>query len=378
MPRRLLYILHQYSHLGGAELQTRLLAERLSRSYDVWIAWMDVANKCAVVQDARGGKQLLRPTEPVTKIGSDETAAEQTLREILRDFDPDIIHFQQTLYWPLRAIDIALATRAKIIVSLYDYLTITPDYAMYGVKDPRETFTSAYAISRFGSDISGYIAHRRQHLGQSLSRAHKRVVISDQLGRVMSQVYPLDFQVIEPGIDPFNHLPKTPAAGGLRFGFLGSFIRTKGMLTLAQAYLKLRQRHPTSELRIYGGPVPRGTPPPGMTVPGPYEPNELPRIFSEFDVGVIPSIFAETYSIVLSEMWHAKTPVVASRIGAIADRITNGVNGKLVPPEDADALAKAMEWFIDNDSWQQWTMPQVRTADHLAQDHEQLYESIFW
>jgi len=376
MPRRLLYILHQYSHLGGAELQTRLLAERVSRSYDVWIAWMDVANKCAVVQDVLGGKQLRRPTEPVTKIGADETAAEQTLRDILRDFDPDIVHFQQILYWPLRAIDIALATRAKVVVSLYDYLTITPDYAMYGVKDPRETFTSAYAISRFGTDISGYIAHRRLHLGQSLSRAHKRVVISDQLRRVITQVYPLDFQVIEPGIEPFVPLPKTPAPGGLRFGFLGSLIRTKGITTLSQAFLNVRQRYPTAELRIYGGPIPRGAPPPGMAVPGPYEPNELPRIFSDFDVGVIPSIFAETYSIVLSEMWHAKTPVIASRIGAISDRITDGVNGKLVPPENVDALAEAMAWFIENDSWRQWTMPDVRTADQLAQDHEALYEFL--
>jgi glycosyltransferase involved in cell wall biosynthesis len=377
MPRRLLYILHQYSHLGGSELQTRLLAQRLSGTYHVAVAWMDVTAKCAVLQDVQSGVQTRWPTEPVMRSPGDESVPEQTLRDVLRAFGPDIVHVQQILFWPLSAIDIALASGAKIVVSLYDYVTITPDYAMYGVSDPRETFTPAYAVSRFGSDTSAFLAHRRQHLGRSLARVHRRVVISEYLRRVVSLVHPLEFQVIEPGIEPFQPLPKIPSAGGLRFGFLGSFIRAKGMVTLSQAFLKLRQRHPGAQLRIYGGPVPRGSPPPGMSIPGPYSPGELPGIFGEFDVGVIPSIFAETYSIVLSEMWHARTPVVASRIGAMAERITDGVNGKLVPPEDSDALAAAMAWYTENDSWRHWKMPPVRTADQLATEHAEMYEELF-
>jgi len=377
MSRRLLYILHQYSHLGGAELQTRLLAERLSGPYVVAVAWMDVKARSAVLREIATGVETRRPTEPVTQINAQSPAAEKTLRDILAAFKPDVVHFQQILYWPLSAIDIALETGAKVVVSLYDYITITPDYAMYGVTDPRETFTPAYALSRFGSDISDQITRRRNHLAQSLARVHARVVISDYLRRVMSLVYPLDFRVIEPGIEPFEPMPKSPSPGVLRFGFLGSLIRTKGMVTLSQAFLKLRQRHPNAELRIYGGPVPKGNPPPGMVVPGPYQLADLPRVFCEFDVGVIPSIYAETYSIVMSEMWRSRTPVIASKIGAMADRVIDGVNGKLVPPEDPDALAAAMAWFIENDAWRAWTLPTVRTADQMAREHKELYESLF-
>ena len=376
MGRRLLYILHQYSHLGGAELQTRLLAERMAKSHEVGVAWMDVAGKCAVLRDLRSGTESRWPAEPVTKIGVEDPSAEKALREILGAFKPEIVHFQQILYWPLSAIDVALESGAKVVVSLYDYITITPDYAMYGVMDPRETFTPGYAVSRFGKDISGEIARRREHLGRSLSRVHARVVISDYLRRVVSMVYPLEFRVIEPGIEAFEPVSKTKAAGGLRFGFLGSFIRVKGMVTLSQAFLKLRQRHGDAELRIYGGPVPRGNPPAGMVVPGPYQLSDLPRVFSEFDVGVIPSIYAETYSIVMSEMWRAKTPVIASRIGAMGDRVIDGVNGKLVTPEDVDALAGAMGWFIENDSWRGWGLPDVRTADQMARDHEEMYDTL--
>ena len=36
-----------------------------------------------------------------------------------------------------------------------------------------------------------------------------------------------------------------------------------------------------------------------------------------FDVAVIPSVFAETYCLVLSEMWMAGLPVAVSDIGAL-------------------------------------------------------------
>jgi glycosyltransferase involved in cell wall biosynthesis len=374
--RRLLYVLHQYGHLGGAELQTNLLARRMEGAFDVAVAWMDLKGKCAVLLNVADGSERRWATEPVVQLGGDSAAAERTLEQILAAFRPDIVHFQQVMYWPLSAIDIAVASGAKVVVSLYDYITITPDYAMIGVADPRETFTAAYAISRFGSDLSGLLAERREHFTKSLERVNRRVVISDYLRRVVSLVYPMDFQVIEPGIEPFEPAARAPGGGAVRFGFLGSFIRTKGLATLTEAFVKLRQRHPAAELRIYGGPVPRGAPPAGMYMLGPYGATDLSRIFSEFDVGVIPSIFAETYSIVLSEMWNAGVPPVVSNIGAMGERLSDGVNGRLVPPGDSDALAAAMAWFIENNSWKSWKLPAPRTADEMAGDHEAMYESL--
>jgi hypothetical protein len=35
-----------------------------------------------------------------------------------------------------------------------------------------------------------------------------------------------------------------------------------------------------------------------------------------------------------------------------------------------------MEWFVENDSWRQWTMPKVRTAGEMVREHEQMYRGL--
>jgi len=59
---------------------------------------------------------------------------------------------------------------------------------------------------------------------------------------------------------------------------------------------------------------------------------------------VLPSVadHVEVYSIVISEAWARRKPVIASRIGEIPYRVKHGVNGILVDPSDPKALAEAM------------------------------------
>ena len=54
----------------------------------------------------------------------------------------------------------------------------------------------------------------------------------------------------------------------------------------------------------------------------------------------------EVYSIVLSEAWAREKPVVASKIGEVAYRVKQGINGILVPPSNPEILANAMMAII--------------------------------
>lgn len=68
---------------------------------------------------------------------------------------------------------------------------------------------------------------------------------------------------------------------------------------------------------------------------------------SAFDLFAFPSI-NEGMGKALVEAMALEKPVVASRIGGIADLVNDGVNGFLVPPSDPEALADRILFLMDN------------------------------
>ena len=64
-------------------------------------------------------------------------------------------------------------------------------------------------------------------------------------------------------------------------------------------------------------------------------------LMRHFDVLVAPS-HQEPFGTVLSEAMAVGTPVVATRVGGLAEVVDDGVTGLLVEPGDPEALAAAI------------------------------------
>ena len=62
---------------------------------------------------------------------------------------------------------------------------------------------------------------------------------------------------------------------------------------------------------------------------------------------IVPSLAAETFSLVAVEAQAAGLPLIVSNVGALPERVEDGVNGILVPPGDVAALAAAIEQLRD-------------------------------
>jgi glycosyltransferase involved in cell wall biosynthesis len=75
----------------------------------------------------------------------------------------------------------------------------------------------------------------------------------------------------------------------------------------------------------------------------------LPSYYSASDVVVVPSTY-EPGGITPLEAMSMKKPVIGSRTGGIAESLTDGVTGVLVPPGDQDAIAAAVKRLHDNPS----------------------------
>src|SRR5579875_2149783 len=66
------------------------------------------------------------------------------------------------------------------------------------------------------------------------------------------------------------------------------------------------------------------------------------------DVLCAPSLGGESFGMVLTEAFAAGTPVIASDIAGYRDVVRDGVDGLLIPPGDAQALAIALRDLYDD------------------------------
>lgn len=75
--------------------------------------------------------------------------------------------------------------------------------------------------------------------------------------------------------------------------------------------------------------------------------HDIPQLLKSSDIFVLPSL-NEAFGLVLLEAMMAKLPIIATDNGGIPEIITNGKNGILVPPKNAQAIANAIEKLLSS------------------------------
>jgi len=150
--------------------------------------------------------------------------------------------------------------------------------------------------------------------------------------------------VVVPGFTELSALPPSP----MQFLAAGRWTANKGFDVLIDAW----GRSAPGTLAIVGGPPPSGS---ALDVPGlvAASPNaETIDLISEVDsinpliaashVVVMPSTWDEPFGLVALEGMAAGRPVVASRVGGLAQFVSDEV-GWLVDPGDSAALAEVLD-----------------------------------
>ncbi|MBP7570936.1 MAG: glycosyltransferase [Acidobacteria bacterium] len=80
---------------------------------------------------------------------------------------------------------------------------------------------------------------------------------------------------------------------------------------------------------------------------GPVPHEEMPRVLSALDVLVVPSIWLENSPFVIREARAAGAAVVASRLGGMAEAISDGRDGLLFEPGNASDLRRVLARLLD-------------------------------
>ncbi len=159
--------------------------------------------------------------------------------------------------------------------------------------------------------------------------------------------------------------------------FVGRLEKRKGLETLVKAFLRLRASGQRLRLVVVGeGPERercQSLVPPSLRTEvqfvGAVSHDDLPRYHASADVFVSPATGGESFGIVLLEGMAAGLPVVASDIPGYRTVMTDGVQGRMVPPGDSIALADALEAMLSNVSLRKAMAQEgIRTAGEYSWD----------
>ena len=137
------------------------------------------------------------------------------------------------------------------------------------------------------------------------------------------------------------------AAAGPVVGFVGRLEPRKGPLDLVQAAAQIRAGLPGARIVVVGDDPYDSDPGYAARVRNAEGIEHVPwvadgaAVMRHLDVLVAPSR-QEPFGTVLAEAMAAGTPVVATRVGGLAEVVADGETGRLVAPGDPGALAAAV------------------------------------
>ncbi len=86
----------------------------------------------------------------------------------------------------------------------------------------------------------------------------------------------------------------------------------------------------------------------GINLYGWQEKNEIYKIMSNAAYLIMPSIWYETFGLVIIEAFANGLPVITSRLGAMNDLVVDGVTGLLFEPGSSKDLLEKMLWANNN------------------------------
>jgi len=99
-------------------------------------------------------------------------------------------------------------------------------------------------------------------------------------------------------------------------------------------------------------------------------------MYASIDILIVPSLWEETYGIVIDEAYRAKIPVIASRIGGIPEHIVEGKSGYLFEAGNSDELRDRINYVLNNYQMIKWEFPPVMDIQKYAKNLEEIYTEM--
>jgi glycosyltransferase involved in cell wall biosynthesis/GT2 family glycosyltransferase len=241
---------------------------------------------------------------------------------------------------------------------------------------------------------------RRKWIGAQLARVDAVVMGSQFIADSYRQwqVLPpeLPVHVLPYGVPVHGRRDATPGTmrdatpgSPLRFGYIGALLPHKGVHVCVDAFRGIDSRQ--AELHVWGSSDDGGyaaalaerATNAGQAAPvrfhGAFIEADKAAILRSLDVLIVPSIGLESFGLVAREAWEQRVPVIASRLGALTELVTQDQAGALFTPNDPADLVMHIRRLIDDpdllDRWRR-NVPAVKSVEHHAAEIDAIYQTL--
>jgi len=316
-------------------------------------------------------------------------AVERDYGTFLSDWQPDIVHVQH-LQW-VSARLLRMCAGIPTVLTLHDYWYICANSQLVRAnarpcagQSPRgcascllEARGTPGALAHpLACALAPALAWRNSYVRTCALMADIMLTPSREARDVyISAGFPAErLLAFENGLDPAR-LRCAPTYRAPRdhtvFGYLGGLAWQKGVHVLVEAFEGVDPQH---ELRIYGPldvfpayveGLHRAATHPGTRFMGPVAPDTVGEVLGDLDYLVVPSLWAETFGMVVQEAQFVGVPVIASRIGAL-QRIRDGIDGRLFEAGDVKSLRRILRELAAHPESRQRLAAEIRRGPTIC------------
>ncbi len=215
-----------------------------------------------------------------------------------------------------------------------------------------------YSLTEHGPNI--FFDAPRWRLDEKIARARFVACIShfcrSQLMLFSDRKHWNRLHIVRCGILPERYGTAPRRRHGQRVLFIGRLDAVKGVPVLLEAFAALRKGAPEARLSLVGDGPHRAALEAQAAAAGLADTVRFTGYLTQeavtaelaaHDILVLPS-FAEGVPVVLMEAMASRLPVIATRVGGVAELVEDGVSGFLVPPGDPATLAERLGRLLDD------------------------------
>lgn len=380
--------------LGGTEIYTRSLARTLvAQGHDVVIFAPSTNIQEVTRRSEADGVRLHLVPMPASRQGENPAAQfwhtfrdrvfEAEFTRFLALEQPEVVHFQHVQGVSARMI--ALARGLPRVATLHDYWyfcansqLVRPDHSVCSgpsvgcrncvdcataradlgalrVLRPVVALPLAWrnrVLSALADEIDLFIAPsaflRSQYMGQGFD-GQRIVVMENGMDGTRLDAGTPSREIIRDVADR-----QESATRPLRFGFLGTLAWQKGVHVLVDAFNQLLSGRATLDIYGSGSAFPeyatrlqQSVRNPAISLHPPVAYDDVGGVLANFDALIVPSLWFENSPLVIQEAYALGVPVIASRLGALTEKVVEGGTGRLFAAGDAGDLARVLREIIE-------------------------------